>query len=370
VTALLVLALAFAPAAQERSAVDLTVFTDIVAPGAAVSVTIGGTPGHSFALVGSTMGAGLSFAGVNFAVGLDFAILAQGVIDGTGRATVSVTPPFRFSTLDRYYIQAATSPSPSFVPIEVSPGRVLRNADLVVGLTGPTGPTGPAGPAGPTGASGVAGPAGPAGATGPAGPPGATGAIGPTGPAGLMGATGPTGPVIESTCPAGQYLRGITGGMLTCAPLDMTAPGVAIQYTQFGNLNQASVLVNTTTPGLYTKLGTPTMTFTKVRADTKIEVSVDSRFGSGTFGGAPIANGIIFEVRVDDTPANVVQTRGAITTSATTQFLSFRAVFSGLSAGAHTVSLWATTGSAGSNSTGALVDPGGFLGAVVVKETY
>jgi hypothetical protein len=145
-------------------------------------------------------------------------------------------------------------------------------------------------------------------------------------------------------------------------------PLLATTYTQFGALNNSSVSVVTTTQGAYTKLGTGTLSFTKTRADTKIEVYVSTRFGSGTFaGGAP---GVIFQARVDDAQANVVQTQGAIATSSTVDFLSFMAVFSGLSAGSHTVSLWGTTFSAGTSSTGVLVDPGGFFGGLIVKETF
>jgi hypothetical protein len=235
--ALILLLLARTHAAQDRAAaVSLTVTTDVVAPGASVSATIAGTPGHVFALIGSSMGAGMAYGGVALAVGPDFAILAQGVLDGSGRATVTVTPPFRFTTLDRYYIQAASSPSGSFIPLDVSAGRVLRNADLVTGLTGPTGPAGPTGPTGAVGATGAEGPMGTPGPTGPAGPTGATGAtgvgvIGPPGPTGTTGATGPTGTAgqgIGGTCPAGQYLRGVAGdGSLICQPILVSVPPVS-----------------------------------------------------------------------------------------------------------------------------------------------
>jgi hypothetical protein len=161
------------------------------------------------------MGAGMSHAGRALAVGPDFAILATGVLDGTGRVTLPVTPPFLFTTLDRYYLQAAVSTSASFLTIDLSAGRVLRNADLVTGLAGPTGPTGPTGPAGEPGSAGPAGPAGaagPIGATGPTGPPGLPGAAGATGATGATGPTGPSGSGLGGTCPAGQFLRGVTGG--------------------------------------------------------------------------------------------------------------------------------------------------------------
>jgi hypothetical protein len=166
---------------------------------------VAGTPGHFYAIVGSSVGSGLTYGGVTLGVGTDVSILAQGVLDGTGRASRAIAPPFQGTALDRYYVQAVTSPSSTFLPLAASPRIVLRNGDLVVGLAGPPGPigpqgaTGPAGPPGPTGATGAAGaqgtpgPAGPAGPQGPQGVDGREGAVGPTGPQGPTGVQGPAG---------------------------------------------------------------------------------------------------------------------------------------------------------------------------------
>lgn len=181
----------------------LSASTTAVTPGAAVTLTVTGIPGQQFAVLGSSVGAGLSYGGVNLAVGSDMVILALGSIGGTGSVAVTFTPPFAGSTLDRYYVQAATSGSPAFIPIVVSPSVVLRNNDVVGGAIGTPGPAGPAGPTGPAGPAGSTGPVGPAGATGAPGPAGATGAtgaqgaqggIGPQGTVGPQGPTGPTGP--------------------------------------------------------------------------------------------------------------------------------------------------------------------------------
>lgn len=135
----------------------LSVQSDIAAPGETVSVTLTGAPGRSFALLGSSVGGGLSHAGVALRVGSDFAILALGVIGSSGQVAVGLTPPFTFSAIDRYYIQAVTSPTPSFASIDASNGRVIRNADLVGNLQGgPPGPIGPPGPTGPAGPPGAA----------------------------------------------------------------------------------------------------------------------------------------------------------------------------------------------------------------------
>ena len=147
--------------------------------GTATIVTVTGAPGENFAILGSSKGFGFADAGVPFSVGADFVLLAFSSFDGSGRAVVSVTPPFSGTELDRYYIQVATSPSPVFQPLRVSQGLVLLNADLsglaeAIGAgpagprrpQGPTGPQGPAGRVGQTGAAGAAGPQGPAGAAG------------------------------------------------------------------------------------------------------------------------------------------------------------------------------------------------------------
>ncbi|MEZ5289737.1 MAG: hypothetical protein R2745_01500 [Vicinamibacterales bacterium] len=102
----------------------------VVTPGQAVNVTITGTPGQNFALLGSSVGAGFSYGGVAFSVGAaDLALISVGVLNGSGTAVVAVVPPFLGSTLDRYYVQAATSPSAAFVPLTASNGVILRNRD-------------------------------------------------------------------------------------------------------------------------------------------------------------------------------------------------------------------------------------------------
>lgn len=108
----------------------LTLATDIAAPGQTVAATVNGTPGHSFAVIGSSVGSGFAFAGVSLAVGPDVVILGVGTLDGSGRAVVGVRPPFAGTTLDRFYVQAVTSASASFVPLQASPGRIIRNADV------------------------------------------------------------------------------------------------------------------------------------------------------------------------------------------------------------------------------------------------
>ena len=146
---------------------QVTLSPTVVAPGESVAITVTGTPGAFFAVLGSSVDDGQSFARDGLKLRHDVTILATGRLDGTGDATLNVIPPFLGTVSDRFYFQAATSFSSKFDTVESSPAAVVRNGDLVKGLEGPPGPQGPAG---------------------------ATGAVGPTGPAGPQGLTGPRGP--------------------------------------------------------------------------------------------------------------------------------------------------------------------------------
>jgi hypothetical protein len=117
---------------------SLTVTPTVVAPGSNVNARVTGPAGQHFAIIGSAVNAGFSYGGVALAVGSDVVILAQGVLDGTGQASLGLVPPFNGTTLDRYYLQAVTSPSSSFVPLSASPGVVVRNSDVSTTVTGTT----------------------------------------------------------------------------------------------------------------------------------------------------------------------------------------------------------------------------------------
>jgi hypothetical protein len=93
-------------------------------PGVAVTLTVTGTAGQSFAVIGSTTWSGFSYAGVALSVGSDVAILGTGVLNGSGQGTVSFTPPF--PARDRYYVQAVTSTN-GFATIVASARLTLLN---------------------------------------------------------------------------------------------------------------------------------------------------------------------------------------------------------------------------------------------------
>ncbi len=233
--------LAGATAASAQNPV-LTVTPLVARPGQSVSVTISGDPSHFVALVGSTVGSGLSAGSVPLAVGTDFQVLFGPAPLTNGSVTFTLPATFfSGSTLDRYYLQAATSGNLSFAPLRVSAGLVVKNGDLLADLTMTPGPAGPTGPAG---ATGPEGPAGSTGATGPAGPAGPTGATGPAGPAGPAGPTGPTGAVALSglSCGPNLAMRGVHGdGSLACAPV-ATAVGSGVSAVSInGGGNEVTV---------------------------------------------------------------------------------------------------------------------------------
>ena len=248
--------LAFAVAAQAQT--GLTVVPDMVAPGGTVTVTVTGPAGQFFAVVGSSVNAGMSYGGLSLGVGADFVILARGALDGSGHASVGIAPPFTGTVLDRYYLQAATSPSSIFLPLSLSPGRVVRNGDLITAITGPAGPpgpigaTGPMGPEGPAGPVGSMGPQGPAGATGAPGANGATGPLGATGPVGATGATGSQGVTGAdgATGPIGPTgLTGPTGLIGPTGPTGATgSPGVPVNGAGAYDLSNVNGFVAPGTP--------------------------------------------------------------------------------------------------------------------------
>lgn len=123
----LVLAAAGLAAAQPT----LSASSTNVPPGTPVTLTVTGTAGHNFAVIASSVGSGFSYAGVALAVGTNVSIVATGVIGGGGTAVVGFTPPFAGSALDRFYVQAVTSPSAAFAPLQASAGVVLHNRDLI-----------------------------------------------------------------------------------------------------------------------------------------------------------------------------------------------------------------------------------------------
>ncbi len=191
---------------------------------------------------------------------------------------------------------------PYFVKTEIDPtggtaysitgtSQLMSVPYALFSANGTPGPVGPAGPTGPTGASG------------PAGPAGATGATGATGPAGATGATGPVGPQATTSITAFQPLG--------CQSL----AAVTTTFTKIADIG----------------------TFTKSIAATWIELNFQSNFA---IQGLGTGTGVVYELRID----NAATTLGRATlrlSEVSTQFPgSITGIFPGVSAGAHTISIW------------------------------
>lgn len=125
---LLLALLCTAAPALAQPTLTVTPSTYVVGPNGTTTVTIdGGTPFQYFALLGSGTNSGFSFAGVALNVGPDVRVLATGVFNPLGQATVIVNPPF--PQVDRLYLQAVMSPSPAYFPLTLtSANAVLVNA--------------------------------------------------------------------------------------------------------------------------------------------------------------------------------------------------------------------------------------------------
>lgn len=121
---LLVCAMCLVSAVAAQAQPTLTSSSLLVNPGTSATLTVTGTAGHAFAVIGSTTWSGFSYAGVDLAVGPDVAILGTGVLNGSGTGTVTITPPF--PAQDRYYVQAVTSAN-GFATITPSNRATLIN---------------------------------------------------------------------------------------------------------------------------------------------------------------------------------------------------------------------------------------------------
>ena len=87
-SACLLLLLCFSRLAAAQAPV-LRAASTTIPPGQSVAVQLVGAPFAHFAVIGSVTNAGFSFAGVALAVGTDVVVLATGVLDATGVATIA-----------------------------------------------------------------------------------------------------------------------------------------------------------------------------------------------------------------------------------------------------------------------------------------
>ena len=128
----------------------------------------------------------------------------------------------------------------------------------------------------------------------------------------------------------------------------------------FGNLNVGSVNLSTA----FSTLSAGTLTFTKQYPNTQVEIYFNSIVYSGVFSGA---SNVQYEIWVDGSVSTISNPHFTKTSGAEDRVI-MEAVFQGLSAGSHTISIVAKTNSG--TSSGAMIDPGGFGGRLIVKERF
>jgi hypothetical protein len=159
--------------------------------------------------------------------------------------------------------------------------------------------------------------------------------------------------ISSSTPGAGKVLTSDASG-------NASWQAVGATQTKAG-LNNGNVTVSSTA----TQLNIGTMTYTKLQSNTELVVELNSRVSSGTFAGG--ATNIGYELRVDGN-ATSDGNRYHIFSSGSTEFVTLKSVFKSLAVGSHTIGLYALTNTG--TSTNVSVDPGGYTGRLMVKETW
>ncbi len=126
-------------------------------------------------------------------------------------------------------------------------------------------------------------------------------------------------------------------------------------------VNGGTVTVNST--GVDLNIGT--VTYTKLQSNTELVVEVNSRAASGTFTGG--ATNIRYQIKVDGVES-INQNMYFIFSSNTTEFINLKSVFTNLSAGVHTITVFAKTNAGTSTNVG--LDSGGYGGRLFIKEMW
>lgn len=106
------------------------------------------------------------------------------------------------------------------------------------------------------------------------------------------------------------------------------------------------------------------LNISKLNANSKIEVTMNSRIRVGNFSSS---TGAYFEIRIDGNTATY-DNRGSVPVENSNQFISMFAVFQGLPAGNHTIQLYGA--SQNGTISNVLIDPGNYGGRMIAKETF
>jgi hypothetical protein len=116
----------------------------------------------------------------------------------------------------------------------------------------------------------------------------------------------------------------------------------------------------------FAKIGSNLGSFTKINGATKVEVTLQTFLSVGTLTGA---NGIYYELRVDDIATSNGKAEAVLNTTGVYSNVAMTGLFTGLSAGTHTISLWAKTNAG--TATNVMYDSGCWGSSnVMVKEVW
>jgi hypothetical protein len=110
-----------------------------------------------------------------------------------------------------------------------------------------------------------------------------------------------------------------------------------------------------------------TITYNKVHANTKLDIYVYSRAYSGNSNILFPFSWTRFEIYVDGN-TSPYSTEHIITSPNTTEYITLKSIFTGLSTGSHTITIRANTD--GNTATNVLMDPGGYAGKMIVQEQF
>lgn len=150
----------------------------------------------------------------------------------------------------------------------------------------------------------------------------------------------------------------ISNNVIRSGPTSNTVAVISPAAQAITGLSATGIAVSTTPTQLVGSLA-----FTKVSATSEIDLYLHCLASSGLFVGA---SSITYELRIDGN-STAVSSEHAISSSGSTDYITLRAVFSGLAAGNHNISVWAKTNSG--LSTLVAIDPPG-NGKIILKETY
>jgi len=164
-----------------------------------------------------------------------------------------------------------------------------------------------------------------------------------------VGGTSPVFRITDGTQGVGKLLASDAAG--NAAWKDMSS-----RYFISGALNGSSVTTGPTPNRL-----ADFVTFTKTSADSTIEVWMGSRAQSGSLAGGTV----LFQIRVDSNPSTIANEASMLSTN---DYLTLFAVFQGLAAGTHVVSVFVRTN--GPTVSAIQLDPGNSGGRIIVKETF